>query len=119
MAKNPSDKRANTISLIVPVGTQEKKGRKADKGGEPQSMFSAVASICRSEPKPAKDMAAELNKITGQIEKLIAVVKTSPVGDMRLDGIEVGLAISAEGSIGIATAGVEASITLSFTKESS
>ncbi|HEV3376450.1 MAG TPA: hypothetical protein VG126_04155 [Thermoleophilaceae bacterium] len=55
-----------------------------------------------------------LRSVQGQIDELLAAVTPSAVAGFRLNAVQIGLAISAEGSIGVATAGVEASMSLSF-----
>jgi hypothetical protein len=55
-----------------------------------------------------------LRRVQGQLDQLLTGVNRSTVAGFRLTTVEVSLAISAEGSIGVATAGVEASMSLSF-----
>jgi X-X-X-Leu-X-X-Gly heptad repeat protein len=58
-----------------------------------------------------------LQRVQGQVDKLLEGVNQSTVGGFRLNSIDVSLAISAKGSIGIASAGVMASMSLSFKRE--
>jgi hypothetical protein len=55
-----------------------------------------------------------LERVQAQVDQLLGGVNKSSVAGFRLSSVEVSLAISAEGSIGVATAGVEASMSLSF-----
>jgi hypothetical protein len=59
----------------------------------------------------------ELNEAQGQIGGLVdSLEQKSPSGKFSLSEISLSLAVSAEGSIGIATVGAEASITLTYSK---
>ena len=71
--------------------------------------------------KKASEIEIDADVLKKNLEKTIKKVAETliDVGDSisdnwKLDGISVGLSISAEGSIGIATAGVETSIEVSF-----
>lgn len=55
-----------------------------------------------------------LGDIQGQIDGLLGKVGEPKVPNFRLKSVDVSLAITAEGGIGIASAGVQASMTLSF-----
>jgi hypothetical protein len=59
-------------------------------------------------------LQGELEKVQGQIADLLKAVKDPAGSGFRLKTIEVALGVTGQGSIGIATAGVEASLTLSF-----
>jgi hypothetical protein len=59
---------------------------------------------------------ADLDRVQGQIDTLLASVEAHDSERFRLSQVEVSLAISAEGSIGVATAGVQAGIALTFAR---
>jgi hypothetical protein len=59
-------------------------------------------------------VAADLERTQKEIDALLGKIKVHGSGGFRLMEVEVSLAISAEGSIGVATAGVEAGIALTF-----
>ncbi|MGH3171091.1 MAG: Pepco domain-containing protein [Trebonia sp.] len=71
--------------------------------------------MAQREALPLVTLDADLDALIGQIHEVSADVAAPPVGHLKLDGLEIGLAINGSGSIGIATVGAEASITLSFT----
>jgi hypothetical protein len=56
----------------------------------------------------------ELDRVQDELDTLLAKVKTTDPGGFRLRTVEVSLSISGEGSIGVATIGAEASLSLSF-----
>lgn len=102
------------IPLIVPATTATRR-RKADEGGDEHGLLDPVVSLFVRRPAAAKDIEGQMIGAIERVEALVETIRASRVGDMELSGVEVGLAVSAEGTIGIATAGVETSITLSFT----
>ncbi len=55
-----------------------------------------------------------LDDVQGQIDGLLGKVGEPKAPNFRLKSVDVSLAITAEGGIGIASAGVQASMTLSF-----
>lgn len=56
----------------------------------------------------------ELEDVQGQVDQLLAGIYDRTVGSMHLAQVQVSLTVTAEGSIGIATAGVQASIALVY-----
>jgi hypothetical protein len=60
------------------------------------------------------DVKDELDRVEGQLETLLAGVSDTETAGFRLSEVEVGLSVTAEGSIGIATVGGEVSLTLRF-----
>jgi hypothetical protein len=55
-----------------------------------------------------------LDQVQGQIDALLEDINHSTVAGFRLNSVEVSLGISAGGSIGVVTAGVAASMSLTF-----
>lgn len=55
-----------------------------------------------------------LDQVQTQVESLLQDVDQSTVAGFHLGSVQVSLGISAGGSIGVVTAGVEASMTLTF-----
>lgn len=58
----------------------------------------------------------DLDRVQGQIDSLLSDLKAKDTERFRLAQVEVSLAVSAEGSIGVATAGVQAGIALTFSR---
>jgi hypothetical protein len=58
----------------------------------------------------------DLDRVQGQIDSLLAGLRAKDSDRFRLAQVEVSLAVSAEGSIGVATAGVQAGIALTFSR---
>jgi len=70
--------------------------------------------VLRREPVGLDALRAELEGVQAQVEKLLAGVADRQVGAMRLNGLQVSLGITAQGSIGVVTAGMQASLTLVY-----
>ena len=63
---------------------------------------------------PLEKIDAELTRVQGQIDGVLAKVEKESRHGFALSEVEISLGISAEGSIGVVTAGIEAGITLRF-----
>jgi hypothetical protein len=61
-------------------------------------------------------LAGDLEAVQSGVEALLAGRTEHEVGGMKLNEVQVSLGISASGSIGVVTAGMEASITLSYSR---
>lgn len=72
-----------------------------------------------NKPIALDKLRSGLDDIQGQIDGLLERVNEPKSPSFRLKSVDVSLAITAEGSIGIASAGVQASMTLSFERTSS
>jgi hypothetical protein len=62
------------------------------------------------------DVKVELDRVEAQLETLLAGAKDTETAGFRLMEVEVGLSVTAEGSIGIATVGAGVSLTLRFSR---
>jgi hypothetical protein len=105
------------IPFIVPVVRQPPSRRPADKAGKTHGAKEVAEFALSLIKRPAKEVRAELERVVEDMRAILPSVSASPVGGLVFDGFEVGLAITKEGSIGIASAGAEISVTLHFTKE--
>lgn len=110
------------VSLIVMEpgdGAVPPSARGVDEDFVPQSRPSVRAILGLAKPKEIDydRLEKELNKAQSQMADLIASLEQKgPSGGFALDQISLSLAVSGEGSIGIATVGVEAGITLTYSK---
>lgn len=67
--------------------------------------------------KTSADLGAvqeQLADVEAKVGEILAQRKDAAVGGMRLKGVEVALGVSAEGHLGLVTAGVEVSLTLVY-----
>jgi hypothetical protein len=120
MPKSPAE--TTTFHLIVPVTAEQeapepKRARPADRGGEEHGLREVAEFLGLKEVK-APDFKTQLERALKELNVILDVTSsaTFPIPKMEFESMEVGLAISAKGSIGIVTAGVEASLRLKFKK---
>lgn len=105
---------SDSVNLMVPA-----LGERSD--GAPDDAFtpqSSVRELFGFKPKPVDTdrLQDEMVRIESQLAEILKAAPASADSGFNLDEVQVSLAISGEGSIGIVTAGVEASITLGFTR---
>lgn len=99
------------VVLIVPPAVRDLE-RKADQTGEYHAGKGLFGySVAKAGGRRIQD---SLTEIVAQVGTMIETIRSGPVGDLELEGLEVGLALSAEGTVGFATGGIEANITLKF-----
>ena len=115
MAQKKVEK-AETVLFIVPVSPSPSKKVSARdrKGGQTHALRDWVPFAAKVRPVKFVDVEANLGEVIDQVGRIISNVKTKVAGNVELDEITVSLGINGKGSIGIATAGVEASIALTF-----
>jgi hypothetical protein len=103
------------ISLIVPVG--ESAPVQDRWGGELQSgALRRLLGFQKIEKSP-EAFNAGLEKLSDTVYAIAAAIESKNAAGLRVSSVEVGLAITAEGSIGIATAGVEATVTVTLERK--
>jgi hypothetical protein len=109
------------ITLIVPAeftGTYEAEDRA---GGETHGLKEIKETIkgwfTVDQTIDASEVKKNIKKCLEEVNLLIKDIKYEEVDGWAPEGISVALAISSEGSIGIATAGVEASFEISFSRK--
>jgi hypothetical protein len=73
--------------------------------------------VARPKNVTLNEVKGQLDTIQGQLESLLTGLPNPKVSDFRLREVEVGLSVSGEGSIGIATVGAEISLSLKFVRE--
>lgn len=71
----------------------------------------------KPKPVPMAALKERMEEVQAEVGELLAGLK-KPVGNYRLAEVQVSLAISGSGSIGVATVGAEASIALTFAPSS-
>jgi hypothetical protein len=87
-------------------------------GGETHSFPGFITNtVSRAVEVDPELLRANIIKSLDQMKQIFAKLKGPTVPGWKVQGISVGLTISAEGSVGVATAGVEASIEIEFAPE--
>ncbi|QHE87604.1 Pepco domain-containing protein [Hydrogenophaga sp. BPS33] len=80
-------------------------------GGKTHGLVDRLANTVEVDAeKLRKNLEEAITKLDGALAKLPQAVSKN----WKIENISVGLSVSAEGSVGIATAGVEASIEVTF-----
>jgi hypothetical protein len=64
--------------------------------------------------KPVQHLTDQIDELRGKIATVVKSLAQSITDNAELDEISIGLAVSIDGDIGIASAGAEASIELTF-----
>lgn len=64
--------------------------------------------------KPVQDLAAQIAELQDKIASIVTSASKAVTQNAVLDEVTVGLAVSIDGNIGIASAGAEASIELTY-----
>jgi hypothetical protein len=105
----------NTIDLIVPIPARtQTSDRETRAGGETQGLKEVFVALTGKKTVGVDSMKQDFEKCLEQVNKIISNLKTNTVLGWEADSVTVGLAVSAEGSIGIATVGAEATIEIEF-----
>jgi hypothetical protein len=90
-------------------------------GGVSTQIVNPLSVVRRRVARPKNvtlnEVKGQLDTIQGQLESLLTGLPNPKVSDFRLREVEVGLSVSGEGSIGIATVGAEISLSLKFVRE--
>lgn len=104
----------NKIKLII-SGQDEREGQMKDRaGGETHGLTEWVQGKAKEVEIDAEKLKTNIRETMKKIDEVLQEVTDDFTGKWKLESISVGLSISAEGSVGIATAGVETSIEVSF-----
>lgn len=111
-------KTKDKIKLIVATAVAAEDEETDRGGGETHSLRGffggAVAKAVEIDPEKLR---ADIGKCLGQMKQVFADLQRPAIVGWKVEHINVGLSISAEGSVGVATAGVEASIEIGFAPE--
>jgi hypothetical protein len=108
-------KHPGKIKLIV-AAPQPMQDEETDRGGGQTHSLrgffgGAVTKVTEIDPEKLRD---EVNKCLDKMKQVFADLQRPSIEGWKVEHINVGLSISAEGSVGVATAGVEASIEVGF-----
>jgi hypothetical protein len=110
--------RPNGLTLVVPRFESGDVEAGADAATPEGARGLGLRLFHRTETIP--DLAgvrAGLERVEGQLDELFRGVWDRPAGGMHLRQIQVGLAVTTQGSIGIASAGAQVSLTLVYQRD--
>jgi hypothetical protein len=115
--KKSNTKKPQELNLIVRTTEIDRSARSSDRGGgETHGMFGMV-SIFNKAPIKTASFTENLDSVLDGLEQVFARIALKTVSGWEVDGLSVSLAVSAEGSIGVATAGIEGGIEVSFKRK--
>ena len=100
-----------SITLIVPDQAQ------TSSGGSAIHLLPENASVVIGQAVSidAGLIRANIDQCLAQVKQVFVNLQQPSVNGWQVENITVGLTITAQGSVGIATAGVEASLQITFT----
>ncbi|WP_142280110.1 MULTISPECIES: CU044_2847 family protein [Mycobacterium] len=109
----------STSTLTLVVASEEQVTRELEPGESEEQGFVEWTrrKLARKQEVQLDEVKKQLNEIQGQLDSLLASLPNPKDGPFRLNEVEVGLSISAEGGIGIATVGGEISLSLTFARK--
>lgn len=110
-------KTSNQVDLIVatPASDLSREEHADRKGGHTHGLKEAWVALWHTKSVDVDVMGKNFEQCIGQVNKIISHLKNETVLGWEAESVSVGFAVSAEGSIGIATVGAEASIEVTFT----
>jgi hypothetical protein len=113
MAENKQIRLIVAAAPVVAESEDEDRG-----GGETHSLKTFFgAKLTKVTEIDTETLRADISKCLGQMKQVFADLQRPAMQGWKVEHINVGLTITAEGSVGVATAGVEASIEIGFTPE--
>jgi len=105
---------AKKIKLIV-SGQEGREAQTKDRaGGETHGLTDWAKRKASEVEIDTENLKKNIQETLGSIDDVLREVAHNFSENWKLESISVGLSVSAEGSVGIATAGVETSIEVSF-----
>lgn len=123
MSQPPESNRGEKVTIVVPftgVPPTAVSDEEVQEQGLPGAVVRAVkGAFTQTTEVDADKLAAGLAAIRSQVERLLTTVSTGTIGAMQLSEVEIALSVTAEGGIGIATVGAEASIALVYSHRES
>ncbi len=106
--------KGKTITLMVPSSISETLDEEDRGGGETYGFKELLRRVVRSEEVDLETFKNNIERTVDQIDELLDKIGNKVKGSWKVESISVGLSVTAEGSIGIVTGGVETSIRVSF-----
>jgi hypothetical protein len=106
---------ADSIPLIGPGIPAGKEAPDDRMGGEQHGFIPRIFTGV-TKNVPAEQFGVQMEQVIGKVREVSARLK-SEVGEYNVEEIKIGLAVSTEGTIGVATAGVEASIEVTLKRK--
>ena len=87
------------------------------KGGKTHGLKETVHHLFSKKPVDPETLKNNLQNCIEQVGSVLSNLGDSITEGWEFDGVSVGLAINAEGSVGIATVGVETTVEVNFKRK--
>jgi len=109
---------SNTLRMKVLVPEQEASQITAEESGElrEQAGFRVFRWLAKEQEIDLAKAKGELQRVEGEIDELLGTLAAERKGGYHLSQVQVAVGVSAQGSIAVVTAGVQASLTLVYSR---
>ncbi len=87
--------------------------------GEVQEQGWFTEKVLRRKPLDLGEAQVQLDRVQSEVDDLLGKLATQTKHGFRLSQVQVAVGVSAQGSIGVVTAGVQASLTLIYSRPGS
>lgn len=111
LAKQEQQGDGGIVTLIVPANSVPATGDRG--GGQTHSLQSIVRNVT-SKAVSEETLRSGLESALKQVRTVVANLHSQAVEGWQVESLSVSLAVTAEGSVGVATVGAEASIEVTF-----
>jgi hypothetical protein len=108
------DKTKDTITIIVEESATLAGGGSSDKGGGQTHSLSTFFKKAVPKEIDGDVLRQNVNRFLDKFQATLGDVKQRSIDGWDLEDMKVSLAVTAEGSVGVATLGMEAGIELTF-----
>lgn len=105
---------ADQITLIIPASQGQSTEYEDKGGGEQHGLKEVIQTLTGTKVIDSNKLKENLETTMNQLEGILANLSKKAKENWEVESIAVGLSITGEGSVGIATVGVETSIEVSF-----
>ena len=87
--------------------------------GEVEEQGWFTEKVLRRKPLDLGEAQVQLDRVQSEVDDLLGKLATETKHGFRLSQVQVAVGVSAQGSIGVVTAGVQASLTLIYSRPGS
>ncbi|MCK4830286.1 hypothetical protein KA005_81965 [bacterium] len=111
-------RKQDVVLIVRDIGVSDTKVPIKDRGGgEMHGLKEVVSYLFSKKPVDPEKLMNNLQNCLEQVGGVLSNLGESITEGWELEGVSVGLAINAEGSVGIATVGVETTVEVNFTRK--
>ncbi|MGO9297640.1 MAG: hypothetical protein ACLP52_27790 [Streptosporangiaceae bacterium] len=107
---------STVFTVLIEEETLEPAPQKEPAPGEVVEQSWFRKKVLKSKPLDLGEAQAQLDRVQGEVDDLIGRLATQSKQGFGLSEVQVAVGVSAQGSIGVVTAGVQASLTLVYSR---